>query len=133
MAAAVAEQYPLKKYPKVVAVLGPGGNGGDGMVAARHLASMGYEVAAYYPKRNRGTARRHGYQRDEHLLAQAAMLGVTFCTCLPSPATAAVVLDAILASAFMARHGLRLMRKLYKMWTAQTRRRCRCAERMGRG
>ena len=101
VAAAVVEQFPLKKYPKVVAVLGPGGNGGDGMVAARHLASMGYEVAAYYPKRNRAAPRGpHGYQRDEHLLAQAAMLGVAFITYLPSPSDDTVVLDAIFGFSF---------------------------------
>ena len=30
---------------------GPGNNGGDGLVAARHLTHFGYSVDVFYPKR----------------------------------------------------------------------------------
>jgi hydroxyethylthiazole kinase-like uncharacterized protein yjeF len=39
-------------HPKKIAVLvGPGNNGGDGLVAARHLKMMNYEVAMYLFKK----------------------------------------------------------------------------------
>jgi NAD(P)H-hydrate epimerase len=44
--AAVAREVAAKakKGSKVIVLAGTGGNGGDGMVAARHLAGMGYKV-----------------------------------------------------------------------------------------
>ncbi|PHJ22140.1 apolipoprotein a-i binding protein [Cystoisospora suis] len=39
-----------KKKPSILIVCGPGNNGGDGLVAARHLHLFGYEVHVWYPK-----------------------------------------------------------------------------------
>ncbi len=52
---------------RIVVLAGPGKNGGDGMVAARHLAAWGAEVVAYVPRVRRET------ERDE----EAASVGVT--------------------------------------------------------
>jgi ADP-dependent NAD(P)H-hydrate dehydratase / NAD(P)H-hydrate epimerase len=38
---------------RIVALVGPGNNGGDGLVAARHLSDWGAEVAVYLPRKRR--------------------------------------------------------------------------------
>ncbi|EGC37786.1 hypothetical protein DICPUDRAFT_149615 [Dictyostelium purpureum] len=44
-----------KVYPniskKVLTICGPGNNGGDGLVASRHLVQFGYDVEIFYPKK----------------------------------------------------------------------------------
>lgn len=50
-AQAVSAAFPLPKYKRVIVVSGPGNNGGDGLVCARHLNLFGYSVEVVYPKR----------------------------------------------------------------------------------
>ncbi|NXG70952.1 NNRE epimerase, partial [Baryphthengus martii] len=54
-ATAIAKAYPPSSFttsqPAVLVVCGPGNNGGDGLVCARHLKLFGYEPTVYYPKR----------------------------------------------------------------------------------
>lgn len=49
---AVAKCYRLNSISKRILICcGPGNNGGDGLVCARHLAILGYQCTIYYPKR----------------------------------------------------------------------------------
>ncbi|NP_001396702.1 NAD(P)H-hydrate epimerase isoform 6 precursor [Mus musculus] len=54
-ATAIAKAYPptsmSKSPPTVLVICGPGNNGGDGLVCARHLKLFGYQPTIYYPKR----------------------------------------------------------------------------------
>jgi len=49
-AEAVATVYRKDVYPRVLVCCGPGNQGGDGLVAARHLGMFGYNPTVYMPK-----------------------------------------------------------------------------------
>ncbi|KAE9408839.1 YjeF N-terminal domain-like protein [Gymnopus androsaceus JB14] len=50
-AQALARVYDRNKYPNVLVCCGPGNQGGDGLVAARHLGMFGYTPTIFLPKR----------------------------------------------------------------------------------
>ncbi|KAF2074939.1 hypothetical protein CYY_003772 [Polysphondylium violaceum] len=51
-ASAISKVYPKQSLTKkVLTIVGPGNNGGDGLVCSRHLVQFGYNVDIFYPKR----------------------------------------------------------------------------------
>ncbi|KAL8925501.1 MAG: hypothetical protein Q9172_002218 [Xanthocarpia lactea] len=68
---AVYQVHPPENGKRVLVAVGPGNNGGDGLVAARHLWHYGYQPTIYYPKQPKNEL----YQR---LSEQLKNLGVPF-------------------------------------------------------
>ncbi|XP_075971081.1 NAD(P)HX epimerase [Anticarsia gemmatalis] len=78
VATAVARAYPPSSHPSALIVCGPGNNGGDGLVAARHMRLFGYNVSVHYPKRTPKPL-------YENLLAQCEKFGVDIVEKIPKP------------------------------------------------
>ncbi|KAG5326630.1 NNRE epimerase, partial [Pseudoatta argentina] len=75
-AVAIARSYPLLldsedvSSNRVLVCCGPGNNGGDGLVCARHLKLFGYSPEIYYPKRTNNEL----YQRLLHQCVENGVL-----------------------------------------------------------
>ncbi|XP_063803127.1 NAD(P)H-hydrate epimerase isoform X3 [Pseudophryne corroboree] len=100
-ATAVAKAYPVSSFtfnlPTVLIVCGPGNNGGDGLVCARHLKLFGYEPAIYYPKQPNKTL-------FENLTTQCKKMDIPFLSEFPQAEVIDgaynLVIDAIFGFSF---------------------------------
>ncbi|KAK0105995.1 hypothetical protein ONS95_004502 [Cadophora gregata] len=68
---AIYRVHPPSRGRRVLIACGPGNNGGDGLVAARHLWHYGYKPTVYYPKQSKNEL----YQR---LSTQLKNLNIPF-------------------------------------------------------
>ncbi|XP_056402595.1 NAD(P)H-hydrate epimerase [Hyla sarda] len=101
-ATAIAKAYPVSSFtsslPSVLVICGPGNNGGDGLVCARHLKLFGYEPAIFYPKRPNKTL-------FENLTTQCQKMDIPFLSEFPQEAEVIdgaynLVVDAIFGFSF---------------------------------
>ncbi|XP_048850045.1 NAD(P)H-hydrate epimerase [Brienomyrus brachyistius] len=101
-ATAIVRTYPLdslvKRKPSVLVVCGPGNNGGDGLVCARHLKLFGYEPSIIYPK-------RPNKPLFQNLVVQCEKMDIPFLSEMPSEAEVIdeaynLVVDAIFGFSF---------------------------------
>ncbi|CAG8438578.1 12820_t:CDS:2 [Dentiscutata heterogama] len=94
VAQAIAKVYDKSRYPRVLICCGPGNNGGDGLVAARHLFHFGYKPNIFYPKQTKNEL----YQR---LIIQCNNLDIPFINNLSDQLKQSdLVVDAIFGFSF---------------------------------
>lgn len=95
VATAIARQYPASK--RILCVAGPGNNGGDGLVASRHLRAWGFEPVIVAPKR---PSRPESKDLFDGLFLQLDAFGVPVLEAMPAEDAIIRDFDLILDAVF---------------------------------
>ncbi|XP_049849396.1 NAD(P)H-hydrate epimerase-like isoform X2 [Schistocerca gregaria] len=90
-ACAINHSYPAKNFPRILFVIGPGNNGGDGLVAARHVRHFGYDPVVFHPTKSK---------KFDYLLTQCRKLEIKVIDKLPSADELAQQYDLICDAIF---------------------------------
>jgi len=92
---AIADAYP--DATNILVCCGPGNNGGDGLVAAKHLQLLGFNPSIFYPKRT-------NKELFNNLVNQLRMMDIYFVEEMPSLSTLdrdySLIVDALFGFSF---------------------------------
>jgi len=96
-AVAIHKVFGPSSHPRPLIVVGPGNNGGDGLVCARHLYNFGYKPQILYPVRK-------DIKLYQDLSKQCTLLDIPFLEGMPAAETLDkeydVIVDAIFGYSF---------------------------------
>ncbi|OJJ02212.1 hypothetical protein ASPVEDRAFT_192742 [Aspergillus versicolor CBS 583.65] len=93
---AVYRVHPPSAGKNILVICGPGNNGGDGLVAARHLAQYGYSPSIYYPKEGK----KELYSRLKTQLSHLSIPFVAPSDFQSTLAKTSLIVDAIFGFSF---------------------------------
>lgn len=99
---AMAREYPLPTFRRVIIISGPGNNGGDGLSVARHLFHFGYAPTVVYPKIDQMMEKSELFAR---LVTHLRYLGIEPVKECPALTEFDVAVDAIFGFTFKGWRG----------------------------
>ncbi|KZT73744.1 YjeF N-terminal domain-like protein [Daedalea quercina L-15889] len=96
----LAKVYSREKYPRVLVCCGPGNQGGDGLVAARHLGMFGYRPTIWMPKPGSKDIYKRLKKQCDNMHIQTIAPGTDVQPLRDELAHSDVILDAIFGFSF---------------------------------
>ncbi|KAG9315867.1 YjeF N-terminal domain-containing protein, partial [Chiua virens] len=96
----LARVYDKEKYRRVLVCCGPGNQGGDGLVAARHLGMFGYEPTIYMPKPGSKDIYKRLHRQCDNMKIRSLPPDAAMDVLRSTLSSSDVILDAIFGFSF---------------------------------